>query len=270
MVTMFAVFLASASTHGRQSAPEGAEGTAMYEHGTVELETGEGAKRSFGYRLMRPASEAGNGPLPLVIFLHGAGERGSDNERQLTYLPRWMASSDHREKHPCFLLAVQCPLEEFWAPYERGEGKAPIPGPPTEPLLAVERAIDALLATEAIDPERIYLTGLSMGGFGTWTLASRHPERFAAVVPICGGGDAASAGKLVDIPIWVVHGTSDRVVPERLSREMVDAIKAAGGTVRYSALEGVAHDSWTPAYNRLEVISWMFKQRLESAPDDGQ
>ena len=241
----------------------------MYESATVALTTASGVERVFPYRLMRPDPEVAGDSHPLVVFLHGAGERGSDNRRQLTYLPEWMASEEHRRNHPCFLLAMQCPEGEFWAPYDKERDMAPIPGPPVDVLLALIRAIDEVTDAEPIDLERVYLTGLSMGGYGTWRLASLQPGRFAAVVPICGGGDPADAKALAGQSIWAVHGTRDAVVPERRSLDMVEAIRAAGGDVRYSALEGVHHDSWTPAYRRLGVIEWMFGKRLPSGAQGG-
>ena len=234
----------------------------MYEAAEVSIRTGSDTERTFSYRLMRPDPDLDAAPYPLVVFLHGAGERGSDNQRQLKYLPEWMASERNRADHPCFLIALQCPEGESWAPFDRSNDMAPVPGPPQDPLLAVVRAIDLLADSEPIDRTRIYLTGLSMGGYGAWRLASLHPDRFAAVVPICGGGDPVEADALTGMQIWAVHGTEDSVVPERLSRVMVEAVRDAGGIVRYSPLEGVPHDSWTPAYRHLGVIQWMFRKRL--------
>ena len=118
-----------------------------------------------------------------------------------------------------------------------------------------------MVAAEPIDPGRIYLTGLSMGGYGAWELAARIPERFAAVAPICGGGDEAQAAKLVGLPIWCFHGADDKVVPVERSRSMVAAIKAAGGEPKFSELPGVGHDSWTPAYRDGALLGWLFQQR---------
>ena len=124
------------------------------------------------------------------------------------------------------------------------------------------KALDQTLAEYSIDPARQYLTGLSMGGFGSWRIASLYPDRFAAVVPICGGGDPkAMAEKLTALPIWVFHGENDEVVLPAHSQKMVEAIKAAGGEkIRYTQLPGIGHNSWDPAYNSKEFTDWLFSQ----------
>ena len=130
---------------------------------------------------------------------------------------------------------------------------------PDAPAIA---ALDTVLAEEpTVAVDRLLLTGLSMGGYGSWDLAARMPERFAAVLPICGGGDAATATRLVKLPIWCFHGESDPVVPADRSRSMIAAIKAAGGTPIFSVLPAVGHDSWTPAYRNPAVLDWLFDQR---------
>ena len=236
-----------------------------FESGEVEVSTPNGEK-AYEYRFMRPGEHAGEGPHPLVVFLHGSGERGSDNDKHLTYLPRWMTRDEHRREHACYFLAVQCPLGEAWTRFTNEEEWELVPGEPTNAMKAVLRAIDEIIARENVDETRIYLTGLSMGGYGAWCLAAHQPGRFAAVVPVCGGGDVASAERLKDVPIWVFHGLDDKAVPEQRSREMVDAIRDSGGLVRYSALEGVQHDSWTHAYNHAGAIDWMFEQRRPPEP----
>lgn len=256
------VILMVGTAMAQNSTKESGGESVMYEHGDVVVTTEDG-QNSYDYRLMRPDERAGEGPHPLLVFLHGAGERGSDNEKNLTYLPRWMASKGHRRKHACYLLAVQCPEDEAWAPYDEKDKWALASGELTNAMKAVLVAIEEVVARENVDHARIYLTGLSMGGFGSWSLAAHQPERFAAVVPICGGGDVAAAERIKGVPIWAFHGLEDRAVPEAQSRQMIEAIRAAGGVARYSALEGVHHDSWTHAYKEAGAIEWMFEQRLE-------
>jgi len=200
---------------------------------------------------------------PLVVFLHGAGERGRDNDKQLKYLPTWMTEPALRERHPCFLLAPQCREDERWVDISWAEKKSTPQGPPTTDMLAVIAVINAVVADEPVDKGRIYLTGLSMGGYGTWDLAARQPERFAALIPICGGGDEATAPRLAKLPIWCFHGDADEVVPVERSRSMIAAVRAAGGDPRYTELPGVGHDSWTPAYRDPAVLDWLFGQRKE-------
>lgn len=251
---------------------------------------------TYSYRLVepRPAAIADPGAAqPLIVFLHGSGERGSDNRAQLKHFAGWCATDAVQSKHPCFVLAVQCPADETWAPIDingaRERGESPKFAPePTRAMRAVMQAIDEVLATKAVDRTRVYLTGLSMGGFGAFDLAVRRPQLFAAVVPVCGGGDPATARILAGMPVLIVHGSDDQIVPVRLSRVMRDAIAvaardrvdAAQSTTRdgegavatqkrlpnpeYREYAGVGHDSWTRAYAWGEegVLEWVFARRL--------
>ena len=204
------------------------------------------------YRFRPPPWFSGTRSVPLVVFLHGAGECGSDNVRQLHSLPSALCEGTMRNLYPCALLAPQCPKRGGWA--QRLDAK-------TDLLDGGVRMIDDVLADSRIDPNRVYLIGLSMGGFGTWELAMRAPERFAAVVPICGGGDESRAGRLVNVPLWAVHGAEDEVVPVAQSRTMIEAVEKAGGEPRYLEMPGVGHDCWKGVF-RLdsEVLAWMFRQ----------
>jgi len=222
----------------------------------------DGHPVEFRYRLLRPEATEPAARYPVVLFLHGAGERGSDNAAQLKFLPRWMAEPANRRRHPCLLIAPQCRADQAWAAIDwRQKKPLPLAERPTVDLAAAVAALDAVLASEPADPARVYLTGLSMGGFGSWDLAARAPGRFAAVMPICGGGDVAVAGRLAAVPLWCFHGDEDPLVPVGLSRSMVAAIAAAGGTPVYSEIVGVGHDSWTPAYRNPAVLDWLFAQR---------
>jgi len=228
--------------------------------GSVSV-TEAGQAVEFRYRLLAPAAPVAGTRYPLVVFLHGAGERGRDNDKQLKYLPTWLAEPALRERHPCFLLAPQCREGERWVDVSWADKKSLPQGPPTTDLLAAVAALHDVVAREAVDPARIYLTGLSMGGYGTWDLAARQPERFAAILPICGGGDEATAPLLAKLPIWCFHGDADTVVPVERSRSMIAAVRAAGGSPKYSELPGVGHDSWTPAYRDPAVLDWLFAQQ---------
>jgi predicted peptidase len=237
----------------------------LYEERSVSV-VDAGAPVTFRYRLLRPeaAGEASQPAprRPLVLFLHGAGERGSDNVKQLKYLPTWLAEPEMRRRHPCFVLAPQCRMDERWVDVSWADGAStPQASAPTPDLAAAIAALADVMAEDAVDPARVYLTGLSMGGFGTWDLAARMPERFAAIMPVCGGGDDRLAGRLASLPIWCFHGDADQAVPVRRSRDMVAAVIAAGGRPLYSELAGVGHDSWTPAYRDRFVLDWLFGQR---------
>jgi len=239
--------------------------TSLYEEHTVSVVDGS-RPVAFRYRLLRPATSAGDGRdgrrYPLVLFLHGAGERGDDNVKQLKYLPTWLAEPALRQRHPCFVLVPQCRMDERWVDVSWADVKSsPQPAAATVDLTAATKALDETLLREAVDPARVYLTGLSMGGYGTWDLAARQPERFAAILPICGGGDDDVAARIASLPIWCFHGDADTAVPVERSRSMIAAVKAAGGRPIYSELPGVGHDSWTPAYRDGFVLDWLFSQR---------
>jgi len=235
---------------------------AFLERSVTVLQDGE--PQPFRYRLLRPARPEPGRTYPVVLFLHGSGERGSDNAAQLKFLPTWLAEPALQARHPCLVIAPQCRTDHKWVetPWQDPRG-APQPAEPSVDLAAAVAALDAVLAAEPADPDRVLLTGLSMGGYGTWDLASRSPERFAAALPICGGGDAATAPRLVTLPIWAFHGADDRVVPPERSRAMVEAIRTAGGAPKYTEFPRVGHDSWTPAYREPAVLDWFFAQRRE-------
>lgn len=222
-----------------------------------EFKSGGGPYRDevFRYRLLQPVRIEPGRKYPLVVFLHGAGERGTDNVKQLLYLPERMAADEYREKYPCFVLAPQCRPENRWVevPWDAVES-SPF-GPAGDQMQVVLGVLDELERSLPVDRRRLYLTGLSMGGYGCWDLAIRFAERFAAVVPICGGGDESQARQLVTLPIWAFHGEADPAVPVDRSRRMIAALRAAGGSPKYTELEGGGHDSWTPAYSECEGVS---------------
>lgn len=181
-----------------------------------------------------------NKEWPLMLFLHGAGESGSDLSKVKTHGPPKIVES--KPDFPFILVSPQSP----------GRGWNP------DTLNAL---LDDVQSNYRVDKDRVYLTGLSMGGFGTWALAAAHPERFAAIVPICGGGNTADAAKLAKLPIWVFHGEKDNTVPIERSKEMVAAIKAAGGNPKFTYYPEAGHDSWTETYNNPELYKWLLEQK---------
>jgi predicted peptidase len=211
------------------------------------------------YRLLKPVNPGSKEQFPLVIFLHGAGERGKDNEVHIKHISELFLDERNRGKYPCYLVAPQCPKNDQWADYSGNEVGA---SEATKPLQMVMRLIEQITKEYPIDQTRIYITGLSMGGFGTWDLLSRYPNKFAAAIPICGGGSPLSAPQIKHIPIWAFHGALDPIVPPQKSREMVLALQEAGGIPGYTEYPDVEHDSWVHAYKEPHLIHWLFKQKL--------
>jgi predicted peptidase len=180
---------------------------------------------------------------PLMLFLHGAGERGDDLNKVKVHGPPKIVQT--RKDFPFIVVSPQCPEDDWWTMK-------------TEVLINL---LDDIVARYDVDTERIYLTGLSMGGYGSWALASEYPDRFAAVVPICGGGNRIMSIFLKDMPIWAFHGAKDSVVPVEESKDLVEAINARGGNAKLTIYPESNHDSWTETYNNQEVYDWLLEHR---------
>lgn len=223
-----------------------------------EQKDAKGAK--LAYRLYKPKGAEGKEKLPLVLFLHGAGERGDDNQSQLKHAVKYFVAG--QEKYPCFIAAPQCPSRFQWVDTPWGNPKHSMPAQPTEPLRLAFEMVAALEKEFPIDPKRVYVTGLSMGGFGTWDAIQRAPKQFAAAVPVCGGADEALAPAIAKVPVWVFHGGNDDVVKTVRSRNIVDALKKAGGSPKYTEYPGVGHGCWDQAYQDKDLLPWLFSQKL--------
>ncbi len=177
---------------------------------------------------------------PLLVFLHGAGERGDDLDRVAIHWPPKIAAAAKIENFPFVVVAPQCKKGTVWSP---------------DAVLAL---VDHAANTYRVDPDRIYLTGLSMGGFGTWETAAHAPERFAAIVPVCGGGSFIDAWNLRDkVPVWAFHGGADKTVPPAESKRLVEAIQKFGGEAKLTIYDGVGHNSWDRAYAEPELWTWL-------------
>ncbi len=183
---------------------------------------------------------------PLVLYLHGAGERGRDLELLKRNGPPKMIAEGRQ--FPFVLVAPQCEKGSWWDPE------------------ALDALLDKVIGLYSIDDDRVYLTGLSMGGWGTWDLAIHHPERFAAIIPICGAGAQpyAAAKRLRNVPAWAFHGAKDQLVPMELSQMTVDRVKKAGGDARLTIYPDAGHDAWTETYNNPEVWDWLMSQKRRS------
>lgn len=222
---------------------------------------------SLPYRLLKPERLDPKEKYPLIVFLHGAGERGEDNEGHIQHFAPTLLDSGNRATFPCFVLAPQCPAGIMWANHDREGSRVTIRKDPSVPMMLLIALLSEVENTFPIDQSRIYLTGLSMGGFGTWELLARFPERFAAAVPICGGGDVRTASDFKDVPIWAFHGALDKVVPPTNSRSMIKALQEAGGKPGYTEYPGVGHNSWSNAYNDPHLLPWLFRQSLDKRSD---
>lgn len=209
----------------------------------VEVEIRE--TKSLDYLIALPKGyDAEGDAVPLLLFLHGAGERGKDLDKVKLHGPPKMIEKGH--DFGAIVVSPQCPAESWW-PRE------------TDMLIAL---IDKIEREYNVDKKRIYITGLSMGGYGTFALCARQPERFAAAVPICGGGDLFDARQLTKLPMWVFHGEADNVVPVDESQRMVKVMNAAEGQhAKLTTYPGVGHNSWDKAYSDEAMWDWLFEQK---------
>jgi predicted peptidase len=213
------------------------------------------------YRWHAPAKGEEGRRYPLVLFLHGAGERGEDNKAQLKHGVADILKWSEENGEPCFLVAPQCPPDQWWAPLDR-ETMSLRPGAkPGEPLRRVIGLVEEVMAEQPVDAHRFCVTGLSMGGYGTWSLLATMPEKIAAAVPVCGGGDPKTAENFAPVPVWAFHGAADPVVPRAASERMVEALKRAGAKPGLTVYPATGHDSWTATYRDAKVLEWMFRQR---------
>ncbi|HUE71674.1 MAG TPA: prolyl oligopeptidase family serine peptidase [Pirellulaceae bacterium] len=220
----------------------------------------DAAGQTLPYRLLSPKELKPGEKYPLVLFFHGAGECGADNEKQLIHGMNDFASDEIMAKFPAFVVAPQCPLGQQWVDTPWSADAHTMKEKPTDSLRQSLELVDALVKALPVDEKRLYITGLSMGGFGVWDAIQRHPDRFAAAVVVCGGGDPAYAARIKHIPVWAFHGDSDTAVKPRRSREMIEALKRAGGNPKHTEYEKTGHDAWTRTYADPQVYEWLFAQ----------
>ena len=210
------------------------------------------------YRLHEPAKCEAGKRYPLVLFLHGAGERGNDNTKTLVHgvVPICRYAMKHGD---AFVIAPQCPNDRKWVEQNWSEKSMRRPANPSEEMAAVMALVKDFAATHPVDPNRIYVTGISMGGFGTWDIVSRLPGFFAAMMPICGGVDETTAGLYKDgVAIRFFHGGVDSIVTPEYSRRMDKALTEAGIDHGYTEYPGVDHGSWARTYANDANLDWMF------------
>lgn len=218
------------------------------------------------YRILYPENYNSSLSYPLVVFLHGAGERGNDNEKQLTHGATLFTNSANRAQYPSIVVFPQCPLNGYWAPVKsRDNGFSYVTTKKaTEPMQLVIRLIANLKKHEAVDKSRIYVTGLSMGGMGTFDLVCRKPKDFAAAIPICGGVSVERLKKVKHMSIRIYHGTADNVVSPEHSKNAYAELKANGAkNVEIILYPEVGHNSWTNAFASPDFLSWMYSKQLK-------
>jgi predicted peptidase len=204
--------------------------------------------KEYKYVLFVPHDYKPDVESPIILFLHGKGSGGTDGKKQAR--GGLAAAIKKDEKKFPFLVVFPQSEKDTWAANSDD----------------AKRAIDILTEVQKeykTDSKRVYLTGLSMGGFGTWALAAKYPDKWAAIVPICGGGNPRDAEKIKNIPCWCFHGDADPTVPVENSRRMIKALKDAGGDPKYDELPGVKHDAWTTAYGKKELYEWLLMQKLK-------
>ncbi|MBD2439391.1 prolyl oligopeptidase family serine peptidase [Nostoc sp. FACHB-110] len=200
------------------------------------------SNHSYNYLLFLPNNDVVTEQiLPTIIFLHGSGERGSNLEDVKRHGIAKVV--EEQPDFPFIAISPQCPTGKFWL------------------VNKLSVLLDEALANYPIDSDRIYLTGLSMGGYGAWHWGATESHRFAAIAPICGGGEPEEARSLKNIPVWAFHGAKDKIVPLNESEDMVAALKACGGNVKFTVYPEAEHDSWTQTYHNPELYEWFLQHQ---------
>jgi predicted peptidase len=220
------------------------------------------------YRILLPVNYDASKKYPLILVLHGAGERGNDNEAQLVHGSYLFLKDSIRERFPAIVVFPQCPVNSFWSNVKFNFDTAThsrslqflAEGEPSIAMKLAQELLFKIIKEYPVNKKQVYVGGLSMGGMGTFEIVRRNPALFAAAFPICGGGAAATAPAIKKVKWWVFHGAADAVVPASLSQEMVDALKAAGADVKFSLYPGVDHNSWDNAFAEPDLLPWLFAQ----------
>jgi predicted peptidase len=235
----------------------------LFEHKLFVVHNSSANKTdSMAYRLLFPKNYDPKTnyfkKYPLVLFLHGAGERG-DSALTVKHIGAWALQEKNRKNYECFVLVPQCEKNNKWVEVDWAADSHNQPKEMSKYMNLTVQLLEELQTELPIDSTKIYLTGLSMGGYGTWDLAARFPQKFAAIVPICGGADEKTVDSLKNIPIWVFHGALDQTVRPQRSRRMVEVLKKTGNKdLHYTEYEKVKHGSWKPAYEDETMWKWLF------------
>jgi predicted peptidase len=222
------------------------------------------------YRILYPENYSQKKRYPVIVVLHGSGERGRDNAIQLVHGAKLFVADSNRTKYPAIVIFPQCPSDSGWArTVSRTDSVTkirtftfPSNTVATTPMRLVKEMLDQLQKEKHADPKRMYVGGLSMGGFGTFDMLARYPGYFVASFPICGGGDTTNAAKITGkTSLWVFHGGADPVVNPQNSRDYVAALKEHGADVQYTEYPGVGHNSWDNAFAEPQLLPWLFSHK---------
>ena len=220
------------------------------------------------YRILLPLNYDTGKKYPLILFLHGAGERGRDNEKQLVHGAKFFLRDSIRKNYPAIVVFPQCPVNDYWGNLLRmhdTNGKRTFyfieDGPPGRYMTLTMELIKFILKKYPVKANQVYVGGLSMGGMGTFELVRRLPNVFAAAFPICGGANPNTAAKMKNVSWWIFHGAKDDVVPPYYSENMAKALKNAGAKIKFTLYPDANHNSWDPAFAEPELMSWLFNQK---------
>jgi len=224
------------------------------------------------YRILYPENYRAGKSYPLIVFLHGSGERGNDNELQLKHGGKLFAREDIRNNHAAIVIFPQCPKDSAWSRFKRGqkinEWIYDANPTATTPALLVKKLMDSLILNGVAQRNKIYIGGLSLGGMGTYDMLARYPGYFAAAFPICGATDVnAFLTKAAPVPMWIFHGADDVVVPPTFNRELYKGLMEKGARkVKYTEYPGVNHNSWDNAFAEPELLSWLMSNKKRKNP----
>lgn len=212
-------------------------------------------KDSLPFQFITPGNSDTLKKYPLVIWLHGKGERGMDNKKQMTLIKKWLPDSLQKDKYKSFLLAPQCSEDRYWNNYDKLADKITFDTITPQIQITLMQLIDTLMIQYPVDPDRIYVMGISMGGFGAFDLITRYPDFFAAAVPICGGADPRMVNEISKTPVWAFHGANDNVVNVRHTYSIMSLLDSEKH--KFSKLDNMGHDAWNKAFKEPELLKWM-------------
>lgn len=222
------------------------------------------------YRILYPETFDTTRAYPVVIFLHGAYERGADNISQLRIGGEYFLRAENRKNFPAIIIFPQCPATQIWVDFETQLDSAtglatrwhfPFRKKPATPALLLKGLLDSLVTRPFVDAKRVYIGGLSQGGMGVFDMIARYPDLFAAAFPICGAGLTSTAKNFAGkVAVWIFHGEKDEIVPPRFSRDYFRRLQKLNSDVKYTEYPGVHHNSWVNTFKEPELLSWLFSK----------